>query len=90
MKRTIEDFQKVIESKNIKKWSIHECSFCDYPCGFIFREGNVFYDSGCNCSFRDFRDSDYEEVLEHYECQKHPEVIKKMNEFWGFESKESL
>lgn len=32
-----------------KKFIVHTCSLCDYPCGFIWVEGELFYDSGCHC-----------------------------------------
>lgn len=86
MSKTAEDFKKAIEEKGIKKWTISKCSLCDYPLSFIFEEGKVFYDVGCYCTnMRGGVESrDWEELVRHYNMQKHPEFKKAMNEFWGF------
>jgi hypothetical protein len=85
--KNAEDFKKQVENLQINSWPIHNCSMCDYECGFLFNyEGyDVVYDSGCDCTRRYVKElRDWEEVAEHYNRQKHSEVIKKMNEFWGF------
>ena len=33
-----------------KFWKLHNCSMCNYPCGYHFGDdGSVTYDSGCYC-----------------------------------------
>lgn len=31
------------------KFVIHNCTFCKYPCGYLFKDNKIFFDSGCDC-----------------------------------------
>lgn len=84
--KTPEQFKEKVEELNLRHWNIHDCSICGYPCGYIFREGQVLYDTGCDCSWGGERPSDYQDIANHYNMQPNEEYIKKMNEFWHFES----
>jgi len=59
-----------------KKFVIHNCSICEYPCGFIFREGLIFYDSGCYCIDEKMVEERNDEFFLHY-LRKNPDVIEK-------------
>jgi hypothetical protein len=85
--KTGTDFQQAAKDRNISRWCIHNCSMCDYPCGYIFCENHnlVAYDNGCDCTKRYFhRPTTWDHVAEQYNKQTHPEVINEMNEYWGF------
>ena len=85
--KTADDFKNLIDTLEIDRWILHNCSFCSYQCGFVFqRNGRVYYDNGCICTnnFNNLRISSFEEVAEHYNIQKDESCIKEMNEFWGF------
>lgn len=86
--KTGEDFRKSHRENNIKNWNFHNCSLCDYKCGFLFDVyGNeVTYDSGCYCTnSRTIRISSWEDVAIQYNCNmKNIETIKKYNEYWKF------
>lgn len=83
--RSGDDFKKQAVKLNITKWPMHDCSICGYPCGYLFRGDEVFYDSGCDCvNYTNIQPRNWEDVAEHYNMQSHPDVIKKMDEFWGF------
>ena len=43
------DIKEIKEIMGEKKLVIRHCTFCDYPCGYLFRSGVLHYDSGCNC-----------------------------------------
>ena len=79
------EFQKIVTERDLKVWQIHDCSMCRYPCGFIFEDGDVGYDSGCDCTggspiqYREWSD-----VADHYNRQSNPDVTKNMDDFWGF------
>src|SRR5947209_3362536 len=45
--RTPEEFQEKVRELGLKKWSIHDCGFCNWPCGFLFDGDQVRYDNGC-------------------------------------------
>lgn len=86
MKRTPEEFKNQAEIKGIKRWLIHDCSLCNYKCGFVFREEAVFYDGGCHCvNFHDFYETTWDHVSNHYNIQSNDNTIKEMDKFWGFE-----
>ena len=86
MKRSPEEFQKQAAEKGLTKWAIHDCSLCGYPCGYIFHDGQVSYDSGCYCVtyYPNIQPRTWDSVVEIYEMQDNPETIKQMDEFWGF------
>jgi hypothetical protein len=78
--------QKAIEHK-ITKWTIEECSVCEYPIHYIFDTENVSYDGGCNCSdFETYRPkyqrSSWNDVAIYINMQTDPNKIKKIKEFW--------
>ena len=88
MRRTEEFIESAIKN-NIRSWGIHNCSLCDYLCGYIFFSEyhgfEVLYDNGCDCTRRYvIGPRNWENVSDLYNIQKSPEVIKQMNEFWGF------
>lgn len=89
MKRLADEFRKAALEKNINWWSVHSCSMCDYSCGFMLfiYEHEVIYDHGCDCVRNPNKTiQSWEHVAEIYNMQSHPDVIKNMNEFWGFEN----
>lgn len=87
MNKTIKDFQEQVEKLNITRWNIHDCSICWYPCGFIFENGLVFYDSGCDCvNHINIQPRPWEDVAEQYNMQSHEKAIDNYNKFWGFDN----
>jgi len=89
MRRLGEEFKAKAKEKGITKWIIHNCSMCDYPCGYHISEDaqQVAYDSGCNCGrYSDWQQRNWDDLAGHYNIQDHPDCIKKYDEFWGFES----
>lgn len=89
MHRTAQDFEKQAKVKAISKWIIHHCSFCNYPCGYLFMNDTVQYDNGCRCLKNYPKPRNWQDVADHYNRQTHPQVIEQMNQFWGFEVSES-
>lgn len=80
------DFQESYHKNKIKKWIIHNCVICNYPCGFLFEFDNVYYDNGCYCTYLEapLRQSNFQEVADHYNLQTTLKVIEEYNEFWKF------
>ncbi len=84
------DFQIAAFNKRPGKWNIHNCSICNYPCGYVFCPDHerVAYDSGCDCVREiNINECSWEKLAEHYNMQKNTDYIKEMNEFWGFDEK---
>lgn len=99
-KRSVGDFKRQAKKRRITIWTVHNCSMCMYPCGFIFVGDQVKYDSGCDCNGHStaIRPCSWQEVAEHYNNQidwaSNPnnqvkagteQVIYEMNKYWGFE-----
>lgn len=81
------DFQVAAFKYRPNKWVIHNCSICNYPCGYVFCPNHelVGYDSGCNCTRQEnINQCSWDKLAEYYNMQKNEEYIKKMDEFWGF------
>lgn len=83
--KTAEEFEAKVSEKGITKWFIHNCSMCQYACGYVFMDGKVYYDNGCYCTNgENLNQRSYEDVAGNYNMQSHPNQIKKMDKFWGF------
>jgi len=90
--RSPDEFKQAAIKHNIDFWKIHNCSMCDYPCGYIFSDDHerVGYDAGCDCTGRYIiQPRDWGDLSKSYNMQKSEPVIKKMNEFWGFDDRNS-
>ena len=33
-----------------KKFVLHNCTYCYYPCGWVYQDKTLQYDSGCDCT----------------------------------------
>lgn len=80
--------KKQIIDKRIKKWNVHDCSICNYKCGFIFdtcKQDNVtlLYDCGCYCLYQPPRTASFEQVINHMQIQSNLDVINEYKLFWG-------
>jgi len=88
--KTSEDFENAVKQHNIDHWPIHNCSMCDYECGYIFsfNPHDVVYDAGCDCTRRrEILLRDWSNVAEQYNLNiNNPETMKKYNEFWKFDN----
>jgi hypothetical protein len=68
MAATTERIQGAIDNLRAsgEKLVIHRCTLCGYPCGYLFRQDELFYDSGCACVWegpRPFPKSDLVDCL---------------------------
>jgi hypothetical protein len=86
--RDSEQFKQAAIKNGITKWESHGCSICGYIVGHIFSPDyeQVAFDHGCDCTGRYSHSMrTWQDVADSYNMQKNEEVIKKMDEFWGFE-----
>lgn len=86
-KKTALDFKEAAKRIKAAKWFVRLCSICRYPCGYVFSADyeHVGYDSGCYCvKYENIQPRDWEYLAEYYNMQCNENVIKKMDEFWGF------
>ena len=45
---TLKVYQKIREAG--EKFVLHNCTYCYYPCGWVYKEKKLQYDSGCDCT----------------------------------------
>lgn len=82
--KTVENFQQAAEKEEITFWPIHDCSMCGYECGYIIDGDRVSYDNGCDCVYNPPRQSNWQELADHYNRQQNEHVIAEMDAFWNF------
>jgi len=85
----VDHFKNEIIKNNIRKWNIHDCSICDYKCGYLFRivDNNitVLYDSGCYCYPAKSRYSSLYDVIKYIKMQSDSKVIDQYKNFWNID-----
>lgn len=70
---------------DVTHWIIHSCSLCGVPVGYFFEsdKSGVWFDGSCNCSsVFGPQVRSWDEIAGHFNLQRHPDVIKKYQEFW--------
>ena len=84
--KTAEDFKKQAELHGITQAFMRPCSICGYETGYIFRDGMVVFDAGCDCVTGGYRvyERKWDHIAEHYNMQRNPDYIKEMDEYWKF------
>ncbi len=84
-------FEKQVIDQNMSKWNMHDCSLCDYKCGFVFKlkgdKVKVYYDSGCHCSRSSLRLDTFDNVIKHIEIQSNEKIITEYAKYWNITSK---
>lgn len=81
---TAEEFKANAATHGIREWRMHDCSLCGYECGFLFRDGEVYYDPGCMCMGGAIERRSWEDVAAHYSIQSSSSVLKEYDAFWHF------
>lgn len=81
-----QDFKEKVKEFDIKFWKINVCCFCGYECGYVFENGEVFYDNGCSCTYQtpNLNKKSYENVAESYNMQTSQKYIKEMDAHFHF------
>jgi hypothetical protein len=85
--RPSEDFKNAAKANNITKIDSHDCSMCGYMVGYIISPDyeHVSFDHGCDCTGRYvISERSWDDLAHRYNIQTDDNVIKRMNEFWGF------
>lgn len=81
MNVTPEQCQEAVNQSGIKTWSTRGCSFCNYPVGYLFQDGKVFFDKGCSCAryFALPEPREWQDVANHINRQN--EIVS--DRFWA-------
>lgn len=75
------EFKQAAARLGLEEWIIHQCSMCESPCGFQFRDDGVWYDSGCHCSRYSVEKVSWSAVAKHYNRQN-AGGRRKFDQFW--------
>jgi len=90
---TVGFFEHQIKLRRIKRWDIHNCSICNYLCGFVFEiiedRVNVYYDAGCYCVKLDelYSNRSIKDIIEYIRLQSNLDYINECKRFWKIKSR---
>ncbi len=95
MIKTSDELRAQAQYKGITKWTIHSCSMCGYPCGYIIDGDTVAYDSGCDCvTYTNIKPRSWDDLAEAYNLNQpennpviEPAYLDKLDKVWQFETK---
>lgn len=85
--KTTDDFKTAVSQRNIKRWDTHDCAICGMPVGYVFIDGNVYFDGNCDCSSypTDLQHRLWQNVADMYLMNTHNrEWLAAANQFWGW------
>lgn len=79
MLKTSEELKEQAKKIGLKKWKVHECSMCGYPCGYIIESERISYDPGCYCSGGYVEERTWQDLADQYN-RNQPERNKQINQ----------
>lgn len=83
--KTANDIKRAVDESGLCGIAVHECSICRYQCGYVFKDGGVLYDRGCDCvTYQDLAPSSFDDVAAFYNRQADPKIIDQLNAMFGF------
>lgn len=70
MKVTAQEVEEAVKKSGITRLHIRNCSMCNYPLAYLFEQGDVGFDAGCDCvTYHNIRLSSYQAVADHVNIQ---------------------
>lgn len=79
------DFKTQVDKLKLGHWPLRGCSICGYMIGYLFKDGGVFFDAGCDCvSYSSVQPRTWEDVAKQYNDQTSQDTIYRYDLFWGF------
>jgi hypothetical protein len=96
MIKTPHELKEQVQKMGLTHFPVHKCSMCGYPCGYIFSDDRVSYDSGCYCvGGIKIEERTWEDLADTYNmnqpennpdyAEKHPESFKQYYAIWKFD-----
>jgi hypothetical protein len=87
--KTADEMRKQAMLMRIDYWYMRDCSLCGYPLAYLFFQDphEVIFDAGCDCvrNMKKYVKS-WDTIADQYNSQIDLNVIKNMNDFWGFDN----
>lgn len=92
MIKTADELKAQAEKLGLKRWTVHNCSMCGYPCGYLIAGDVVEYDPGCGCvSYTNIQPRSWDDLARTYNLnqpENNPRIkqsyLDKLNEVWKF------
>lgn len=80
----IKIYEKILTTGKTR-FQVHNCSMCEYPCGYIILKGQVYYDSGCHCVMHanDYQVRDWDDIYNLYSMQSEKGKETLLNDWFG-------
>jgi hypothetical protein len=84
--KTPDEMEAQAIEHNILFWNIRDCSICSAPIGYNFNHttNKVYFDSSCDCSQSIPKESDWQDVANHYNSKSLSPNFKEVERFWKF------
>jgi hypothetical protein len=68
---TSDEVRAITKESRLLFLGIHNCSMCNYPCGYVIDGDVVSYDAGCDCTGRfEMRPSNFGAIADIHNMQK--------------------
>ncbi len=92
MLKTAEELKDQAQKIGLNFYPVHNCTMCNYTCGYLIDRGNVSYDSGCDCTRRYVVEPrNWEDLANTYNMnqpENNPEIgshhLDELNKTWKF------
>lgn len=86
---TAEQVKDAVQKAGLTFVENHDCSLCGEPVGYVIRGGEIFYRSGCGCSWAPDRLSSWQEAADSINMQERTgqwgDVAAKVAKTFGLE-----
>lgn len=88
MKKTGKDFKEAVQALELSEWVLTSCSICKAELQFRFIDGEIYYDSSCDCvAFSTpLQPRTWGDLADFY--NDYPHFTEDMNKVFGFDTTE--
>ena len=83
---TGEQVKEAMSAAGITKVDHHDCGFCGFMTHYFVAEGNLYFNSGCNCSWGGSRPASWGEAASWINMQSNEAVKQKLMAAFGIKT----
>lgn len=85
MKVTANQLRDAAVAAGVRKIDHHDCSFCGYMVAYYVRDGELYFDSGCNCTSNpdSFQRRSWQSAAEWINMQTDPAHARRIAAAFG-------
>lgn len=80
MKVTGQEVADALTARGNCRIPCHNCSICNYPCGYLYQDGLLWYDHGCDCTRNGYTRSQsfVEDLADWVNMQSNPKAAERI------------